>query len=266
MTPIDIIRGRGEADRLLGRDLAYILVKQVNISPETGLKGNHMDRQTTPTDIQQPNIHHLSPEERRKRIAELAYYRAEQRGFAGGDPVQDWLAAEAELDKELESDQEQELAAYKMLRQRVRKILSGARDTINADTIRHAIDKASMQLKDVGEYTSETVNKVAHSLRKDLAATAERIGPQLENVTKRAADLFQVWRDRGGEFLSEASKAVNEWRENIRSRKEFDLYHAGDMTTGGTFECVQCGKRTAYRKMSHITECPQCNGGEFRRV
>jgi hypothetical protein len=252
----------------LGRDLAYIFVKQVNIfASETELKGNYMDRQTTPTESQQqPNVHHLSPEERRKRIAELAYYRAEQRGFAEGDPVQDWLAAEAELNKEMESDQEQELAAYKKLRQQVRKILSGVRDNISADTIRHAIDKGSAQLKEVGEYTSETVNKVADSLKKDLAVTAEKIGPQLENYTKRAADLFQVWRDRGGVFLSDASKAVNDWLEHIRSRKEFDLYHVGDMTTGGTFECVQCGKRTAYRKMSHLTECPQCSGGEFRRV
>ena len=34
-------------------------------------------------------------------IAEAAYYRAERRGFEGGDPVQDWLAAEAEVDEQL---------------------------------------------------------------------------------------------------------------------------------------------------------------------
>jgi len=40
----------------------------------------------------------LAPEERWRRIAEAAYLRAEQRGFQGGDPVADWLAAEAEVD------------------------------------------------------------------------------------------------------------------------------------------------------------------------
>jgi hypothetical protein len=34
-------------------------------------------------------------------IAEAAYYRAEQRGFAGGDPVRDWLEAEAEVSVKL---------------------------------------------------------------------------------------------------------------------------------------------------------------------
>ena len=32
------------------------------------------------------------------QIADAAYYHAEHRGFKGGDPVADWLAAEAEID------------------------------------------------------------------------------------------------------------------------------------------------------------------------
>jgi len=31
-------------------------------------------------------------------IAEAAYFRAEHRGFRGGDPLEDWLQAEAEID------------------------------------------------------------------------------------------------------------------------------------------------------------------------
>ncbi len=32
-------------------------------------------------------------------IAEAAYYIAESRGFQGGDPVQDWLTAEAQIEQ-----------------------------------------------------------------------------------------------------------------------------------------------------------------------
>jgi len=39
----------------------------------------------------------ISQEERHQMIAEAAYYRAEQRGFFGGDPLRDWLEAEAEV-------------------------------------------------------------------------------------------------------------------------------------------------------------------------
>jgi hypothetical protein len=43
----------------------------------------------------------ISGEERHRLIAEVAYYRAEQRGFIGGDPLADWLEAEAEIDRRL---------------------------------------------------------------------------------------------------------------------------------------------------------------------
>jgi hypothetical protein len=39
---------------------------------------------------------------RQRMIAEAAYYRAEKRGFVGGDPLHDWLDAEAEIDRILD--------------------------------------------------------------------------------------------------------------------------------------------------------------------
>ena len=39
-----------------------------------------------------------NPQDRWAMIAELAYFRAEQRGFAPGGELQDWLDAEAEVD------------------------------------------------------------------------------------------------------------------------------------------------------------------------
>lgn len=40
----------------------------------------------------------ITAEDRRRMIAERAYLRAERRGFAPGGEVEDWLAAEAEVD------------------------------------------------------------------------------------------------------------------------------------------------------------------------
>lgn len=40
-------------------------------------------------------------DERRKLIAETAFLKAERRGFKGGDPVDDWLEAEREVDASL---------------------------------------------------------------------------------------------------------------------------------------------------------------------
>ena len=44
-------------------------------------------------------------EDRYRMIAEAAYFRAERRGFVAGSELQDWLAAEIEVDELLgESD------------------------------------------------------------------------------------------------------------------------------------------------------------------
>ncbi len=44
--------------------------------------------------------------DRESMIAEAAYYRAERRNFDGGDPVADWLEAEAEIDAILSGQEE----------------------------------------------------------------------------------------------------------------------------------------------------------------
>jgi hypothetical protein len=45
----------------------------------------------------------VSPEQRYQMIAEAAYFRAEKRGFIGGDSGQDWIEAEAEIDSLLKA-------------------------------------------------------------------------------------------------------------------------------------------------------------------
>lgn len=46
-------------------------------------------------------IQQIAAEERQRLIAEAAYYRAQKRRFEGGSSVDDWLAAEAEVDRQL---------------------------------------------------------------------------------------------------------------------------------------------------------------------
>lgn len=43
----------------------------------------------------------LSEEERQRRIAEVAYFIAERRGFAPGNEADDWAQAEAEVERML---------------------------------------------------------------------------------------------------------------------------------------------------------------------
>jgi len=47
----------------------------------------------------------ISPEQRQHMIRDAAYFRAERRGFVNGDPVQDWMEAEADVDRMLHGAQ-----------------------------------------------------------------------------------------------------------------------------------------------------------------
>ncbi len=43
----------------------------------------------------------IKPEARWQMISEAAYFLAEKRGFTGGDPCQDWIDAEAQVEATL---------------------------------------------------------------------------------------------------------------------------------------------------------------------
>ncbi len=49
----------------------------------------------------------VSDEQRLGMIAETAYFKAEKRGFVGGNPEEDWLAAESEVDALLSNNPQQ---------------------------------------------------------------------------------------------------------------------------------------------------------------
>lgn len=51
-----------------------------------------------------PRRAEVSEEMRRGMIAQAAYLRAERRGFSRGNEVEDWLAAEAEVDALLKAE------------------------------------------------------------------------------------------------------------------------------------------------------------------
>jgi len=62
------------------------------------------DTEVTATQLERREIPSFS-ESREARIAEAAYWRAERRGFGGGQELVDWLAAVMEVDEEIATRQ-----------------------------------------------------------------------------------------------------------------------------------------------------------------
>lgn len=67
-------------------------------APATGKKSVAKQVKATPAVKKKPGPA-VSPEQRSHYVEVAAYYIAERRGFAPGDVMQDWLAAETEIDR-----------------------------------------------------------------------------------------------------------------------------------------------------------------------
>lgn len=209
----------------------------------------------------------ISDEERRRMIAENAYYRAQQRGFRGGQAIDDWLAAEREINRLLPSPQQQkqELAAYQKLRADLGRLLGDLKE-VSAEAIREAIDTAHGRLRQLEEYTAETVEKAVTSVEKEMLGAGRRAGARLENLSARTADLLEVWRDRGTQFLSRAATGISEWMQQASARLGEQTYRTGEIAAPGTLECTACGERVQLETAAHVPLCPGCRQSEFRRV
>jgi hypothetical protein len=138
----------------------------------------------------------LSAEERQKMIAEAAYFRAEGRGFDGGDALADWIEAEAEVnerlrqmehDASLERLQERFAAARDSLsscRRKVARKSAGARIEFQKDleklvelqeTFGHKLE----ELRDRGRHASRRVRQEAEQVAEEISEKISQIGARL---------------------------------------------------------------------------------------
>lgn len=220
----------------------------------------------------------VSPEERRRLIAERAYSIAEQRGFAGSDPRGDWLQAEAEIDRELTlggeeaepsaAQRKKELAAYKKLREDVEDLLSDMRESVSVsnESVKRMLDEAAQRLRKARKYSAETIEKALAATQKDLTDAAHKIGPKWEELSGKSVDLLEVWRNRSTAFMNHAASALSDWVQHVGGALGRQTYRTGDMMYRGTLECRQCGERQDFNEPAHVPPCPKCGHKEFRRA
>jgi hypothetical protein len=91
----------------------------------------------------------VTAEQRRRMIAEAAYFRAQRRGFEGGDPMEDWLAAEADVERMLVSPAH-DAARLSITQQELDDLMARAREA-QLELIAEAL-RIKLQGEASGEY------------------------------------------------------------------------------------------------------------------
>jgi hypothetical protein len=119
---------------------------------------------------------HVTSEERQAMIREAAYLRAEQRGFVGGSPEQDWLLAEQEVDERLL--QESGLVT------KGRRALTSATSSVDQELARIK-DVVTRWLEDKGDVTKQP--KTSKGAEKKVAAKKSAPEKKSKDSVKRTA-------------------------------------------------------------------------------
>lgn len=139
-----------------------------------------------------PSQHKVTTGQRQQMIAEAAYFRAERRGFNGGDAVRDWCEAEAEIDARLRQVEDAQLvakieevvaAAGKKLaavRRKVERLSAEARVEWQKDVdrlagLREALQPKLAELREQGGRAGQKLREQAERIRAEMAELVRRL-------------------------------------------------------------------------------------------
>ncbi len=135
-------------------------------------------------------------DQRRRMIADAAYFRAERRGFDGGDPVADWLEAEAEVDarpretggRSLLEELDERLALANGRLRAFKRKLSGmkvdVRDEWTQDVeklanLRDGFQERLAEIRKQGEHASAKAKAQADKIWHEISEVIERVSSRM---------------------------------------------------------------------------------------
>lgn len=135
------------------------------------------------------------PARHEEMVAVAAYFRAEHRGFREGDPVADWLEAEAEIEHLLQARPGPGMSAKQLFQDRLETELA----------------EWDARLKELKDKAKESKAKARGELEKQFEAIAAKhatAGKKLRELRKHSEE---AWED----LKEDTEKAWSEMRETM---------------------------------------------------
>lgn len=142
----------------------------------------------------------VSPEMRREMIAATAYFRAERRGFQGGDANEDWFAAESEVDM--------------LIRESGKPAAARGKESKAAFE-----ERLETQLRE----WDKSLDGLAAAARRAKTGVRKEMEAQIETLAVRSAalrDQLQTLRQQTAHAWSDLRKGIEKAREEMRKALE----------------------------------------------
>jgi len=150
----------------------------------------------------------VSAEERYRMIAEAAYFRAEKRGFLGGNVAEDWLQAEAEIDRMLKEQGRLPSMTPEEIEQRVQGALSTDPAAIAAQVRAITLDALTR-----GHLDTDALKRVTAAVVKGAREGAAPLG------------------EPGGQALKEAMRGLDEALAGAAEAAQLAIQEAAGRTS-----------------------------------
>lgn len=165
----------------------------------------------------------VTAEERYRMIAEAAYFRAERRGFLGGDMAEDWLQAESEIDRMLKEHRRLPSMTPEEIGQRVQGALAtdpaaiatqvraitldaltrGHLDTDALKRVTAAVVKGAREgATPLGERSGQALKEAMRGLDEALAGAAEAAQLAIQEATGRSNEFSRQGLKRAADELA----------------------------------------------------------------
>ena len=133
--------------------------------------------------------HKVTSSQRQQMIAEAAYFKAQRRGFDGGDSVRDWCEAEAEIDARLLQLEDGQLV----------------------ERIEEALESAARRLAAVRRKVARLSSEARREWERDLdklAALRETLKPKVVEIKERGAQAGRIAREQAEKIREEIAEIV----------------------------------------------------------
>jgi zinc ribbon family protein len=136
-----------------------------------------------------------------------------------------------------------------------------------AKTVAHGLDVAKEKTSAAGDLTKEEIDKVSGYVKRDVEDAAHALDDSKDESLSEwlKFDIELLENFALDAFMNVADKTRIELAKIEQLARETNTYHAGDITSPGTFVCTQCSKKINFKSTSEIPTCPECGGKTFQR-
>jgi rubrerythrin len=153
--------------------------------------------------------------------------------------------------------------AYNRMLERARHALE--RVTAHEPELHQLLEDAKAKAVEEGELSHEEAEQIARYVQRDVRDAATGMRAERSEFQEWLRFDVELVEERLAEIFSRMADHTQVELDRLAEEANVQGWEAGEVTSLGTLQCVDCGHEIHFHKTSHVPHCPKCDGKLFRR-